>query len=261
MIEFFQTAFKYRGILFYRTLASLRADARGLYLGYIWWFLEPVLNTALYYFIFAVVLGSKTPDFIAYLLLGTTVFQWFQACVMGSAGTIVSRAHLYRRIPLPKFLFALIAIFANTWKFCCVLAVVLIYIILSSGKGFSISMLWLPFLVLVQLVLVFGLAINMSIASAYVKDFRTFTSVLFRALMFLSGIFWDVSKVPEDFKWAFFANPGAAIIQCFRSVVLAEKSPSFVLLAYILVLGCALITIGMIWHRRIDGHILKQIRA
>ncbi|MGB0418928.1 MAG: ABC transporter, partial [Opitutales bacterium] len=69
MIEFFSTLHQYRGILFYRTIASLRADARGMYLGYIWWFLEPVLNTALYYLIFGVLLGSKTPDFITYLLL------------------------------------------------------------------------------------------------------------------------------------------------------------------------------------------------
>jgi ABC-type polysaccharide/polyol phosphate export permease len=261
MIDFFSALFRFRWIIFYRTVASLRADARGLYLGYLWWFLEPVLNTVLYYCIFGLLLNSKTPSFIAYLLLGTTVFQWFQASVMGSAGTIVDRAHLYRRIPLPKFLFALIGIFSSTWKFCCVFAIVLVYIFWSTGHGSSVQMLWIPILIIVQLIVAFGLSINMAIASAYVKDFQTFSTVIFRALMFLSAIFWDVSKVPEHLEWIFFANPVASSIHCFRAPVLHDQSPSMIMLAYLLVLGFGLIQVGMIWHRHIDGQILKHIRA
>ena len=261
MIEFFQTLFKYRGILFYRTLASLRADARGLYLGYAWWLLEPVLSTALYYFIFGFLLNSKTPDFIGYLLLGTVTFQWFQAATTGSLGTIAARAHLYRQMPLPKYLFSLIGIFSTTWKFCCVFLVILGYIIFSTGVRVDWHLIWLPLIVIVQLLVVFGLSINLSIASAYFRDLQTFSSVVFRALMFLSAIFWDVEKVPESLVPFFYANPGASLIQLFRDVILYQRSPSFVLLFYLVVLGSGLIQVGILWNRRVDGHILKHVQA
>lgn len=261
MIEFFCTLSQYRGILFYRTLASLRADARGMYLGYIWWFLEPVLNTALYYLIFGILLGSKTPDFITYLLLGTVVYQWFQSSISGAMGTIMARAHLYRQIPLPKYLFAMIGVCASSWKSVCVFAVMLGYIAMSSGLKLGAHLLWLPVLLLLQLLVIAGFSIILSIASAYVKDLQTFVSVLFRAGMFLSAIFWDVSKVPEHLETLFYTNPAASLIQVFRSVVLYGEPPSLTLMLYITVLGLILIQLGILWHRRINGHILKHIQA
>jgi lipopolysaccharide transport system permease protein len=261
VIEFFSTLHQYRGILFYRTIASLRADARGMYLGYIWWFLEPVLNTALYYLIFGVLLGSKTPDFITYLLLGTVVYQWFQSSIAGTMGTITARAHLYRQIPLPKYLFAIIGVCASSWKSVCVFVVMLGYICISSGLQLGVHLLWLPVLLSLQLLVITGFSIILSIASAYLKDLQTFVSVLFRAGMFLSAIFWDVAKVPEHLETLFYSNPAASLIQVFRSVVLYGEHPSGALLLYLTGLSLVLIQLGMLWHRRIDGHILKHIQV
>ena len=261
MIEFLKSLHQFRGVIFFRTVASLRADARGLYLGYIWWFLEPVLNTALYYFIFSVLLGSKTPDFITYLLLGTVVYQWFQSSVAGTMGTITARAHLYRQIPLPKYLFAIIGVCASSWKSVCVFTVMLAYIAISTGLKLGAHLLWLPILLLLQVMIITGFSIILSIASAYVKDLQTFVSVLFRAGMFLSAIFWDVEKVPEHLHTLFYSNPAASLIQVFRSVVLHGEHPSLILLLYLLILSLILTQIGMFWHRRIDGHIIKHIQT
>jgi len=261
MIEFFKSLHKYRGIIFFRTVASLRADTRAMYLGYLWWLLEPVLNTALYYFIFGVLMGSKTQDFITYLLLGTVIYQWFQSSITSTMGTIIARAPLYRQIPLPKYLFAIIGVSSASWKSACVFAVILGYIAISSGLKLGTHLLWLPILFLVQLLVIIGFSIILSIASAYLKDLQTFMAVLFRGGMFLSAIFWDVARVPEHLKSLFYSNPAASLIQVFRSVVLHGEHPSLLLLMYLLSLGFICIQLGMFWHRRIDGHILKHIQT
>ncbi|MEM7791157.1 MAG: ABC transporter permease [Verrucomicrobiota bacterium] len=261
MIEFFQSLIRYRGVLFYRTIASLRADARRLYLGYIWWILEPVLNTALYFFVFAVILETRTEDFIGYLLLGTTVYQWFQSSVVGTMGTILERAQLYRQIPLPKYLFSLISVFSSTWKFLCVFSIISAYAMFTSGSSVTWAFLWLPILVTIQLLLIFGLSVPLAIGSAYIRDLQTFMGLIFRAGMFLSAIFWDISKVPENLKLVFFANPLASMIQAFRSVILDGTAPNLYHITYVLILGLLLIQVGMVWHRKIDLHILKHVES
>ncbi len=261
MIEFLKSMYQYRGIIFFRVVATLRADARAMYLGYLWWFLEPVLNTALYYYIFGVLMGSKTPDFITYLLLGTVIYQWFQSSIAGSMGTITARAHLHRQIPLPKYLFAIISVASCSWKSACVFFVMLGFIAFSSGLQIGAHLLWLPILFLIQLFLIIGFSIVLSIASAYLKDLQTFMSVLFRGGMFISAIFWDVSRVPEQLKTLFYSNPAASLIQVFRSVVLHGEHPSRILLLYLIALSLIFIQVGMFWHRRIDGHILKHIQT
>lgn len=261
MIEFFQTLYGYRGILLYRTLASLRADARGLCLGYLWWFLEPILNTALYYFIFGVLLGGKTADFIAYLLLGTVVFQWLQSSIVGAMGTVTGRVHLFRQMPLPKYLFALVGIFSCTWKFLCVFVILLGYMIFATNIHVDFHLLWIPILIFISSFVVFGFALIFSIASAYIRDLQNSVQILFRALMFLSAVFWDVAKVPDHLELLFYSNPLATIICSFRQVVLYQSNPSLWHLCYLLCLGCFLMQLGMLWHRRIDGHILKHVQA
>ena len=41
--------FRYLDIILFRTLANLKAEAQKTYVGYIWWFLEPLINTAVFY--------------------------------------------------------------------------------------------------------------------------------------------------------------------------------------------------------------------
>jgi len=261
VVGFYSTIAKYRGILYYRTLASLRADARGLYLGYIWWLLEPVLNAALYYLVFGVLMGSKSPGLIAYILVGTVVYQWFQGAVNGSINTLAGRSAIYRQIPLPKYLFALIAVFSNTWKFFCVLIVVAIYLQISIGVQVGAQLLYLPLLFFVQLNLIFSFVLVLCLAASYMKDIQSVTNVVFRGLMFLSAIFWRVEKVPEHLLVYFYSNPIACLIQGYRNVLMYGNTPNLFHIAYVFAFSFVLMQLGLMWHKKVDGHVLKHLQT
>lgn len=252
---------RHRGIISYRSIASLRAEARGFYLGYIWWLLEPLLNTAVYYVIFGIILGSKTPSFIAYLLLGTIVYQWFQTAIFGSIGTVYSRAHIYRQIPLPKYLFSHITVFTSSWRFSFVFLIVFSYILISGNATVTINLLYLPLLACIQIALIVGAASILCLASTFVKDLDTLVHVVFRAGLFLSAIFWDASKVPENLKLLFYANPAASMIQGFRDVILHGTVPNPWQMIYCATLAVILLQMASIWHRKCNLTILKNVQS
>ena len=195
------------------------------------------------------------------MLLGSTIYQWFSTAINKNIGSITAKARIYRQIHLPKFLFSLVGIFSTLWKFVCVSSIIFIYIIITSGVSIGWHLLWLPFLTLVQLFVIFGFAINLSIFAAYIRDLQTFVTVLFRAVMFLSAIFWDVEKVPDHLRTLFFANPVANLIHAFRAVILHGESPIFSHMIYLIVLSVVMIQFGMWLHRRVDGHILKHVQS
>jgi ABC-type polysaccharide/polyol phosphate export permease len=259
VIEFFRTLQQYREVLVYRTKANLQADARRMYLSYIWWFLEPVLSSALYFLVFAIVLRNKAPDFIGYLLIGTTVWQWFQSSVSQSMGTIQGKAHVLENVYLPKYLFALVNIFANSVRFLCVFAVIGLYVLILGPGIFTGYLALLPLVALVQFTLIFGFAINLTIASTYFRDVETIAGLIFRAGMFLSGIFYSVDRIPEEMIGYFYLNPMAGIIQCYRMIILDGTMPSFGLLAYSFTLGFLLLGVGLYWHKKIDYNIIKHL--
>ena len=57
---------------------ALRADATKFFLGYIWWVLEPLLLVGVFYFVFAVILTTREPDFIPVLMTASWLCVVFQ---------------------------------------------------------------------------------------------------------------------------------------------------------------------------------------
>ena len=53
---------RYRDIVFYRAYAELKAEAQLNYMGYVWWLLEPLLNTGLFMVLMVYVLEQQTTD-------------------------------------------------------------------------------------------------------------------------------------------------------------------------------------------------------
>jgi hypothetical protein len=58
---------RYWNIIVYRTYAELKAEAQLNHMGYIWWLLEPLLNTVLFYLILVAVMeqgkAGASPSF------------------------------------------------------------------------------------------------------------------------------------------------------------------------------------------------------
>ena len=49
---------------------QLKAEARSFALGYVWWFLEPMLYVGVFYLVFDQLLGTREPDFLVFWLWG-----------------------------------------------------------------------------------------------------------------------------------------------------------------------------------------------
>ena len=60
---------------------ALRADATKFFLGYVWWVLEPLLYVAVFYVVFNMILTSRQPDFLLFLMTGKLAFVWFSKSV------------------------------------------------------------------------------------------------------------------------------------------------------------------------------------
>ncbi|EED30587.1 hypothetical protein NOR53_501 [gamma proteobacterium NOR5-3] len=69
---------------------SLKADASRFYLGYLWWVLEPLLYVAVFYVVFEVLLGTRRPDFLVFLMCGKLTFIWFSKSVVHASRSIVA---------------------------------------------------------------------------------------------------------------------------------------------------------------------------
>lgn len=253
---FISTLTRHCGIILYRTVAGIKSEARQNYLGYLWFLLEPLLSTTVLYVAFTQVTGKAGPQYVAFLLLGMIAWQWFESsCMLGSTA-IKMKYGVLSQFNLPKYIFPMVSIMVNTWKFLCVFIVILIA---SAIIGYPPNrhFVYLPLLLAFQLLLITGVTLPLSIGATLMNDLLTVVSSIFRLLFFMSGIFFDASVVPENLKPWFYANPMAVFIESYRMVVIHNQAPYMPRLMEAAVISLGLLMLGIVLHMYYDKKILK----
>ncbi len=248
---------RYRDIVWYRTIAGLKSEARQDFLGYIWFLLEPAITTAIMYAVYVLIFQSRGADSVVLLLIGSIIWQWFESSVVVGMMGIKAKLHIMTHFTLPKYIFPLVGIFTNTWKFLCVF-LGLLTVCAVCGYPPNGYVLWLPLVLAAQLMLIVGAALPLAVAVAYFNDMTTVVGSCFRLLMFLSGVFFTVNMVPAPALGYFYANPMAGLIESYRYIIMWHQGPNFAALFYAADCGLILAVIGLAWSKHIDGKILKR---
>ncbi|MDF9828233.1 lipopolysaccharide transport system permease protein [Ereboglobus sp. PH5-5] len=251
---------RYAGIVFYRTLAGIKSEGRQNYLGYLWFLLEPMLSTLVLYIAFSQITGKGGPEYVVFLILGMITWQWFESSCMLGATAIKAKYGVLTQFNLPKYIFPIVSIMVNTWKFLCVFVVILVTAAVF-GYTPNFHYVYLPGLMLLQLLLIIGVTLPLTIGATLMNDLLTVVSSIFRLLFFMSGIFFDASLVPENLKSLFYANPMAVFIESYRAVVIHNQPPQMSHLAEAGLVSMAFLALGMILHAYYDKKILKLTNA
>lgn len=242
---------RYHEIILFRTYASLKAETEKAYLGYIWWFLEPVVNTILFYTIFAIFLKHQSANYAMFLIVGFVIWEWFQSAVSFSLPSIGSKATLLQLIYLPKFIFPMCSILSSSWKFLCVLVVLMGYMWIE-GFPPNTAYLALPLLLIIQLILIVAFSFPCAIVYPLYPDSQIFIQTFLRGLMLVSGIFFEGKTLKGDVSFWFYINPMAHLIEMYRDIFMHGKFPDISSLAYSFAFSITLMIFSFWLMRRVD---------
>lgn len=249
---------RYWDIIIYRTYAELKAEAQLSYMGYLWWVLEPLLNTILFFVILATVLEHSTVGAISFLLVGAIIWQWFSASMMGAANSVVEAGGMLRQIYLPKIVLPIISILSNSWKFIFLFLLLLVFC-WATGHPPSLAYITLPLLLALEFAAILAFTLPLAFIMPYFPDARVTVDALLRSVMLISGIFFPVSQLPEAYKIYFHLNPLADLIEAFRDVLLDGNWPQWNLMGYVALICSAGLILSAWLHKLVDRSMVKAI--
>lgn len=223
---------KYLDIILFKTWADLRAEASRAYIGFLWWFLEPVLYMAAFYLIFGLGLRMGGEGFIYFLLCGLVPWKWFSSTLANGSKAIEAGAGMIHQVYLPKIVLPTIVVLINTAKFVLILPIFLVFLIAS---GYEASAGWLGILplVLLQLALIWSLTAFCSALVPFIPDLRYVIDNGLLLLLFLSGVFFSIDEMGEPIRGLLNLNPMAILIEGWRSVLLEGVMPDARGIAYL----------------------------
>ena len=242
---------RYIELIIYRALADFRSEVSRMYLGVLWWFLEPILYVMVFYVVFGLGFLRHSHQYVPFLLCGLIVWKWLDSTVRTASGTVAQSVSIMSQVYLPKIVFPLITVMTNFIKFLIILAVYLLFLWLY-GEHAQLSWLWLLALIPLQLLLVTALAALAAGLVPLVPDTRHAISYGMTFLFFASGIFFDPAELSEAARRILDVNPVLHLIALYRSVLLEGTAPAAASLAYVAGFAVVLLGAAMVLFKKMD---------
>jgi lipopolysaccharide transport system permease protein len=252
------TALRIFDLITFKVYAELKAEAQRSYLGLIWWIAEPLLFMTIFYFVFDVLFARDIPNFLAFLLTGLTMWHWMQSTVVQCGNSIIGNRPIIQQVVVPKAVFPATLVLANFVKFLVVL-LIMVGFLLVYGIPFSWGWLYCAPVLLTAILLVSGLGFLLASILPLFPDIRVLVDNGFRAIFFLSGIFYDIDSLAPKVSEVLAFNPFAVLISSLRAALLHGSPPAAAELIWIASISLVCLAAGLVIMRRMKSSYAKAL--
>jgi lipopolysaccharide transport system permease protein len=234
---------------------DIMARSRGSFGGTLWTFLNPLLLMATYFFVFGVVLQTKfgadtsRTGYVLYFLAGMLPWLAFSEAVGRAPYVILEYRSFVKKIvfPLETLPVNLVISGAVTEVFA-----LLIFVcgLLAVRQAVPASVLWLPVLIVPQILFTAGLCWILAATGVYVRDLGQVTGYLLTLWFFLTPICYPESQLKEAvriLRW----NPLFTLVKAYRAVLLENQAPSLKGVVALWVVAVVVAVVGYAWFHRL----------
>jgi len=200
-------------------------------LGQLWQVMTPLLNAAVYYLIFGLLLGTSKgiDNFIAFLVTGIFIFTFTQSSVMSGVRAVAGNLGLIRALHFPRASMP-VALTLMQLQQLMMSMFVLVAIVLMTGETPRWSwFLAIPAL-LTQWVFNTGLAMIVARLGSKMTDLTQLMPFILRTWMYVSGVMYSIAKMaasaPHFVRILLDINPVAVYIDLMRFALISSVTSS-----------------------------------
>lgn len=132
----------------------------------------------------------------------------------------------FPKIALPLIVFGT-AIINNL---LLMLSVLLVFGLL--GHVLSVSLFWLPFLMVLTLCLGAGLGLTLGVINVFIREIGQIMPIMLQFWFWLTPIVYVASIIPEKYHIFITLNPMSAIVKSYQDILIYGENPQLLTLIY-----------------------------
>lgn len=193
---------RFRGLLATLTGREIKARYRGSVLGFLWSLANPLLQLAVYTFVFGLVFrphgGALADPYALFLITGLFPWVWVSSSILEGSMSFIASSGLLRKAVFPLELLPTVAVLSNLVHFLLAVPILAAALAVGRGLGYAVSgwpALLLPAIVALQLPMVTGLVLGIAALNVHFKDVRDIVANLMTLLFFLTPILYPLSTL------------------------------------------------------------------
>ncbi|MFC4111738.1 ABC transporter permease [Nonomuraea zeae] len=204
-------------------------------LGQLWQVLTPLLNAAIYFLMFGLILGGSKDieNYPAFLLTGMFIFTFTQRTVTAGAKSISSNLSLIRALHFPRASLPLAYTIQELQQLAISMGVLLTLVVATQEWP---TWFWLMIPVVLALQTMFNIGAGLVVArlGATMRDLNQLLPFITRTWLYASGVFFSIqdkvvesAQLPQWVANVMYLNPAASYIEWMREILIKSHNPEF----------------------------------
>jgi len=250
---------EYREMTISLVKRDLKSRYKGSVLGFLWMFLNPLLQLGVYTIVFSTIMRMNIDRFYLFMFVAFVPWLFFSTCLSTGTTAILSQQDMVKKIYFPREVLPLsftISQFVNMLlSFLVIFAVLFI-----SRVGIQpMALLYLPLVMLIEFVLALGTTYLVSALNVFFRDLEHIMGILSMAWMYLTPVIYPVEMVPEQYMDLFYLNPMTAITIAYRDILYYGQVPQVRTLIHAAFMGLFVFIIGQGVFGKLQRHFVEEL--
>ncbi len=218
----------YKELLLTLAMRDIKVRYKQSILGVGWAILQPFSLMIIFTLVFSKFVkvpsdGIPYPIFSYCALLPWT---FFSTALTFSSTSLINNRNLVTKIYFPREIFPISATIACFFDFI-IASFIFIAMMFYYKISFTLNLLWIPLIVIIQIILVLGLGFISGALNVFFRDIKYIVPLAIQIWMYLSPIIYPLSIIPKKYLSLYMLNPMSGIIDSYRRVILNGTSPNY----------------------------------
>lgn len=251
--------YEYRQMIFSLVRKELRGRYKGSVLGFLWTFINPLLQLIVYTLVFSVILKSNIDKYYLFLFVALVPWNFFSSCLTGGASSVINEKEMVKKIYFPRQVLP-ISYVTSAFVNMLLCFIVVFGVVIVSGDGINpVALLYLPVFLIVEYILGLGIALISSALDVYFRDLEYILGVVAMAWTYLTPVMYSIDIVPENLMSIFMLNPMTPIIVGCRDILYYRQIPQVSTLLHALLMGVIFVVVGSIVFKKCERHFVEEM--
>ena len=257
---------RYRDLILLFTKRTFTLTYKQTILGPAWIFLNPLISSFIYAFVFGGIAGIGTdgvPQLLFYLC-SNAIWIFFSGCVTKNASTFTANAGVFGKVYFPRLTIPVSNVLASVIQFFVQMILVLIFLVyyVIMGQVHPHWACWplIPLELIHLGLLGLGCGIIISSLTTKYRDLAILVTFGVQLWMYATPIVYPMSQLGDGLmKTILMINPVTAPVEVIRYAILGQGAimPGYLALSWVLTL--AVVIIGVMIFNKVEKTFMDTV--
>lgn len=251
--------YAYRQMIAGLVRKDLRGRYKGSILGFLWTFVNPLLQLMVYTMVFSVIMKNGIEKYYIYLFVALIPWIFFSTSITSGCSSVIASKEMVKKIYFPREVLPISTVTSGfiNMLYCFV---VIFAVLLFAGIGFNFyAILCLPIIMIVEYFLSLGFALIFSALTVYFRDLEYILGIITMAWMYLTPVLYSIDAVPEELRSILMMNPMSPVIIAFRDILYYKQVPQLETLISALAVGLISCVLGYLIFHKLQKHFVEEL--